>query len=159
MELFWSIVHKENQEVWRCVALIFVLLPWSTGKVLLMERFQKSHNTLKVDGGQQFWVKSGRPWDFPINYSFRSFRKPFWIVRFQLLTLIGKSWKTHPEIFLKFSFSGSSYRPFYWKTHLFEFFWLKPYMIWWHLVWRSFPLKRPVWRPRIIQLSIGWVFQ
>ena len=34
-----------------------------------------------------------------------------------LLTLIGKSWKTHPEIFLKFSFSGSSHRPFYWKTH------------------------------------------
>ena len=33
------------------------------------------------------------------------------------LTLICKSWKTHPEIFLKFSFSGSSHRPFYWKTH------------------------------------------
>ena len=33
------------------------------------------------------------------------------------LTLIGKSWKTHPEIFLKFSFSGSSHRPFYWKIH------------------------------------------
>ena len=32
------------------------------------------------------------------------------------LTLIGKSWKTHPEIFLKFWFSGSSHRPFYWKT-------------------------------------------
>ena len=38
------------------------------------------------------------------------------------LTPIGKSWKTHPEIFLKFSFSGSSHRPFYWKTHPFEFF-------------------------------------
>ena len=38
------------------------------------------------------------------------------------LTLIGKSWKTHPEIFLKFSFSGPSHRPFYWKTHPFEFF-------------------------------------
>ena len=25
------------------------------------------------------------------------------------LTLIDKSWKTHPEIFLKFSFSGSSH--------------------------------------------------
>ena len=33
------------------------------------------------------------------------------------LSLIGKSWKTHPEIFLKLSFSGSSHRPFYWKTH------------------------------------------
>ena len=33
------------------------------------------------------------------------------------LTLIGKSWKTHPYIFLKFSFSGSSNRPFY--THPF----------------------------------------
>ena len=32
-------------------------------------------------------------------------------------TLIGKSWKTHQEIFLEFSFSGSSHRPFYWKTH------------------------------------------
>ena len=38
------------------------------------------------------------------------------------LTLTGKSWKTHPEIFLKFSFSDSSHRPFYWKTHPFEFF-------------------------------------
>ena len=37
--------------------------------------------------------------------------------RYVMLTLIGKSWKTHPEIFLKFSFSGSSHRPFYWKTH------------------------------------------
>ena len=35
----------------------------------------------------------------------------------QYLTLIGKPWKTHPEIFLKSSFSGSSYRPFYWNTH------------------------------------------
>ena len=34
-----------------------------------------------------------------------------------ILTLIGKSWKTHPEIFLKFSFSGSSHKPFDWKTH------------------------------------------
>ena len=61
MELFWSIVHKENQEVSRCVALIFVLLRWSTGKVLLMERFQKSHSALKVDVGQHFLLKSGRP--------------------------------------------------------------------------------------------------
>ena len=36
---------------------------------------------------------------------------------FKLLTLIGKSWKTHPEIFLKPSFSGSSKKPFYFKTH------------------------------------------
>jgi len=35
------------------------------------------------------------------------------------LTLIGKSRKTHPENFLKCSFSGSSHRPFYWKTHPF----------------------------------------
>ena len=47
MVLFWSIVHKENQEVLRCVALIFVLLPWLTGKVLSMERFQKRHNCQK----------------------------------------------------------------------------------------------------------------
>ena len=33
------------------------------------------------------------------------------------LTPIVKSWKTHPEFFLKFSFSGSWARPYYWKTH------------------------------------------
>ena len=38
------------------------------------------------------------------------------------LTLIGKSWKTHSEIFLIFSFSGSSDRPFYWTTHPIFFF-------------------------------------
>ena len=70
-------------------------------------------------------------------------------------TLIAKSWKIHPEIFLKFSFScsshrpfyrkthplkimstysvfsfnsGASNRPFYRKTHPFEFFWLKSYI-------------------------------
>ena len=36
---------------------------------------------------------------------------------FNCLTLIVKSWKTHPEIFLKFSISGSWPRPFTWKTH------------------------------------------
>ena len=39
-----------------------------------------------------------------------------------LWTLIGKSWETHPDFFLEFSFSGSSHRPFYWKTDPFEFF-------------------------------------
>ena len=39
----------------------------------------------------------------------------------QALTLTGKSWKTHPEFFLKFSFSGSSHRLFYWKTHPISF--------------------------------------
>ena len=38
-------------------------------------------------------------------------------IQLVVLTLIGKSWKTDTEIFLKFSFSGSSHRPFYWKTH------------------------------------------
>ena len=37
--------------------------------------------------------------------------------RFRCLTLIGKSWNTHPEFFLKFSISRSSHRPFYWKTY------------------------------------------
>ena len=37
------------------------------------------------------------------------------------LILIGKSWKTRPEIFLKLSFSGASHRPFYWKTNPFDF--------------------------------------
>ena len=31
--------------------------------------------------------------------------------------LIGKSWKTHPEFFPQFQFSGSGARPYYWKTH------------------------------------------
>ena len=35
-------------------------------------------------------------------------RNTHWWVPCRVLTLIGKSWKTHPEIFLKFSFSGSS---------------------------------------------------
>ena len=39
------------------------------------------------------------------------------IQHFHELTLIGKSCKTRPEIFLKLSVSGSSHRPFYWKTH------------------------------------------
>ena len=33
------------------------------------------------------------------------------------LTLIRKSWKTYPEIFPKFQFSGLWARPFYWETH------------------------------------------
>ena len=32
-------------------------------------------------------------------------------------TLIGKFWKTHPENFPKFQFSGSWARPYHWKTH------------------------------------------
>ena len=34
-------------------------------------------------------------------------------------------------------------------------FWLKPH------IWSGwvFQIKRPVWRPRILQLTIGWVFQ
>ena len=38
-----------------------------------------------------------------------------------ILTLIGKSWKTHPKFFLKLSFSGSSRRPFHWKIHPTQF--------------------------------------
>ena len=62
-------------------------------------------------------------------------------VRETSLTLIGKSWKTHPDIFPKFSFSGSSHRPFYWKTHPI-FFWNfnsgashRPFY------WKTHPLK------------------
>ena len=65
----------------------------------------------------------------------------FWCCERFRLTLIGKSWKTHPEIFLKFSFSGSSHRPFYWKTHPI-FFWNfnsgashRPFY------WKTHPLK------------------
>ena len=34
------------------------------------------------------------------------------------LTFIVESWKTHPENFSKFQFSGTWARRFYWKTHL-----------------------------------------
>ena len=43
------------------------------------------------------------------------------------LTLIGKSWKTHPEIFLKFSFSGSSHILL--ENSSIRIFWLKPNII------------------------------
>ena len=67
------------------------------------------------------------------------------------IPLIGKSWKTHPEIFLKFSFFWSSHRPFYWKTHP------DPIL---HIIygfsqkieWMSFTVKRSVWRPRIHEI-------
>ena len=119
------------------------------------------------------------------------------------LTLIGKSWKTHPEIFPNFQCSGvwhrpisgklihffrnfnsgASHRPFYWKTHplkimsTIQFFFTmlgrhtdhftgkfihiltETVYDMKHLVWMSFPVKRPVWYPGILQLTIGWVFQ
>ena len=50
----------------------------------------------------------------------KRFCPKFFVTRWR--QIIGKSWKTHPEILLKFSFSGSSNRSFYWKTHPFEFF-------------------------------------
>ena len=42
---------------------------------------------------------------FPTKYFFSRFN------------FIGKSWKTHPEIFLKISFSRSSHKPFYRKNY------------------------------------------
>ena len=33
--------------------------------------------------------------------------------------MIGKTWKTHPEIIPKFQFSGACHRPYYWKIHPF----------------------------------------
>jgi len=61
------------------------------------------------------------------NISKRSFQRIFFIQGHlgsseSQLTLISISWKTHPEIFLQFSFSGSSHRQFFWKTRPFEFF-------------------------------------
>ena len=94
------------------------------------------------------------------------------------LTLIGKLGKTHPEIFLKFSFSGSSHRPFYWKTHPIFFCEIsilgrhtgrfsgkiiqaKRYVSYMVSVkkieWMSFPVKRPVWRPRIEISEKNWM--
>ena len=61
-------------------------------------------------------------------------------------TLIGKLWKTHPEIFLKFSFSGSSHRPFYWKTHPLKI--MSTYSVFFNsgashrpFYWKTHPLK------------------
>ena len=90
---------------------------------------------------------------------------------FRWLTLIGK---THPEIFLKFPFSGSSYRPFYWKTHPFDFFgWNHIWYVTFGLDefssktvcvtprnspiddWMSFPVKRSSWRPAFTKNWIG----
>ena len=64
-----------------------------------------------------------------------------WSPGFYYLTLIGKSWKTHPEFFLKFLFSGSSHRPFYWKTDPFDFLTETIYAMY-NLVSISFPVKR-----------------
>ena len=65
------------------------------------------------------------------------------------LTLIGKSWKTHPGIIPKFQFSGSWARPFNWKTH--------PCFRLDALFWMIFPVKRSVSCPKILKLTIGWV--
>ena len=56
-----------------------------------------------------------------ISYSEYRIANRVWIFKESVmahgLTLIVKSWKTHPEIFPKFSISGSWPRPFTWKTH------------------------------------------
>ena len=119
----------------------------------------------------------------------------------QPLTLIGKSRRTHPEIFPKFQFSGSWHRPisgkviqcFFqnfnfrgmsvtdcWKIHPSFFVVFSFYKILWHeldrlQIWTSFPemghfstkcsildefsRNWPVSCPKIIKLTIGWVFQ
>ena len=106
------------------------------------------------------------------NVSFQTFESSFssyvWPIfeAYDDITLIGKSWKTHPEIFLKFSFSGSSHRLFYWKTHPSDFFdWNHIWYVKFGLDeffsktacvtprnspiddWMSFPVKRSCWRP------------
>ena len=45
------------------------------------------------------------------------------------LTLIGKSWKTHPKIFLKFPFSWVVEQAVLLENSSIRFFWLKPFMI------------------------------
>ena len=65
------------------------------------------------------WKSTKKNWSF-IKSTMSQVSEGIFSVGFPLqknLTLIGKSWKTHPEIFLKFSFIGSSHIPFYWKTH------------------------------------------
>ena len=90
------------------------------------------------------------------------------------LNLIAKSWKTHPEIFLKISFSGLSHMPFYWKTHPFVFFdWSHIWYVTFGLDkfstktdcatpqnspiddWISFPVKRSSWRPGFSKNYMG----
>ena len=88
--------------------------------------------------------------------------------------------ENHGKLNQKFSFSVSSHRPLYWKTHPIFFFeisilqhhtdcftgtlihsnfWTETIYDILHLVWMIFPVKKSVWRPRILQLTIGWVFQ
>ena len=94
------------------------------------------------------------------------------------------SWKTHPENCSNFQFSGSWARPYYWKTHPCEFHedllrfcniheqdcitgkfihvalvLVKDYFRLNALFWMSFPVILPVSCPKILKLTVGWVFQ
>ena len=115
-------------------------------------------------------VNSGQSLQFEQNQTGQTVSKKFGLLtscnpdqsEHHSLTLIGKSWKTHSEILLKFSFSGSSHRRFYWKTHPFEFIgWNhKPYRYdMWHLVWMSFPVKRSQKFPRNLPIRVKRILQ
>ena len=55
-------------------------------------------------------------------------------------TLLGKSWKTHPENFPKFEFSWLLARPYYWKTHP-NFFRILSFLVSWagSYCWKTNP--------------------
>ena len=90
----------------------------------MVKRNKKSHNTdhLKLKNQRncdQTWAKPTTARCKKITTASRFRRcnlKSYNGQAVKSLTLICKSWKTHPDIFLKFSFSGASHRPFYWKT-------------------------------------------
>ena len=106
----------------------------------------------------------------------------------RVLTLISKFmanfWDNFTGKLIQWKNSGMSYRPFYWKTHSDQMshsihvYGLSKKMNGWFLMdefprkttcmtpqnflikdWISFPVKRPVWRPRILLLTIRWVFR
>ena len=90
------------------------------GSLILVPRWPKlRHLTRDIPGYLTNSLPKRLCW-----FGLKKIRFPvtFWNTTVLGLTLIGKSWKTHPENFLKYSFSGSSHRTFYWKTHPFDFF-------------------------------------
>ena len=62
-------------------------------------------------------------------------------------------WVVHTDCFTGKLIHSNLYLLVHWN-HI----WYVTYHMW-HLVWMSFPVIRSVWRPRIPQLTIGWVFQ
>ena len=83
----------------------------------------------------------------------------FWPV--DLLTPIDKFWKINPEIFQKFQFSGAKAGPISGK--LIHHFFVNTFPVFAKYRGISFTVgkkrNRSVSSPRVIKLTIGWVFQ